>query len=64
MNLCFSVTLPMSIPLSSKPRPAERPLVAHCRGRREVRLLHYLNRTFGLHVWLHINVDSGLFVRP
>jgi hypothetical protein len=44
-------------------RPAEMPPVAVCRGRREVRLLHYLNRTFGLHVWLHVGVDNELFGR-
>ncbi len=44
-------------------RPAEMPPVSVCRGRREVRLLHYLNRTFGLHVWLHVGVDNELFGR-
>ena len=44
-------------------RSAEMPPVAICRGRREVRLLHYLNRTFGLHIWLHVGFDNELFGR-
>lgn len=32
-------------------------------GQREIRLLHYMDRTFGLCIWLHVEVDIGLFGR-
>ncbi len=44
-------------------RPVVLPPPRVIRGRREVRLLHYLNRPFGLRIWLHIDVDTGLFGR-
>ncbi len=31
------------------------------RGRREARLLHYRDRTFGLCIWLHTEFEPGLF---
>lgn len=46
-----------------QPRPAEFPPLALRRGRREVRLLHYMDRTFGLCIWLHVEFDAGLFGR-
>lgn len=44
-------------------RPAEFPPVEVRCGRREVRMLHYRDRTFGLCIWLHVEVDDGLFGR-
>jgi hypothetical protein len=45
------------------PRPAEIPPAVVQHGRREVRMLHYRDRTFGLCIWLHVEVDAGLFGR-
>ena len=42
-------------------RPTKLPPVLIRYGRREVRLLHYMDRTFGLCIWLHVNVDPDLF---
>ncbi len=44
-------------------RPATLPPVLVRNGRREVRLLHFMDRTFGLCIWLHVDVDAGLFGR-
>ncbi len=44
-------------------RPSELPAIVVRRGRREVRLLHYADRSFGLCIWLHVEVDAGLFGR-
>jgi hypothetical protein len=44
-------------------RPAELPPTVVRRGLREARLLHYADRTFGLCIWLHVEVDTGLFGR-
>jgi hypothetical protein len=44
-------------------RPATLPPVLVRNGRREVRLLHYMDRTFGLCIWLHVDVDAELFGR-
>lgn len=44
-------------------RPAKLPPVLVRHGRREVRLLHYVDRTFGLRIWLHVEADAGLFGR-
>lgn len=33
------------------------------RGCRELRLLQYLDKSFGLHIWLHVLMDSELFGR-
>lgn len=46
-----------------QPRPAELPPIVVRRGRREARLLHYMDRSFGLCIWLHMEVDPGLFGR-
>lgn len=44
-------------------RPAKPPPIAVRNGRREARLLHYKDRTFGLCIWLHVEFDAGLFGR-
>ncbi|WP_422902007.1 hypothetical protein [Propionivibrio sp.] len=44
-------------------RPAEFPPEIIRRGRREVRFLHYRDRSFGLSIWLHVEVDTGIFGR-
>lgn len=44
-------------------RPAKLPPIAIRNGRREVCLLHYRDRTFGLCIWLHTEFDKGLFAR-
>ena len=44
-------------------QPAEIVANALRRGRREARLLHYRDRTFGLCIWLHGETDLGLFGR-
>ena len=44
-------------------RPAKLPAILVRNGRREVRLLHYMDRTFGLCIWLHVDVDAELFGR-
>ncbi|MCX7167847.1 MAG: hypothetical protein NTV11_16440 [Rhodocyclales bacterium] len=44
-------------------RPTTLPPVLVRNGRREVRLLHYMDRTFGLCIWLHVDVDAELFGR-
>lgn len=44
-------------------RPTEFPSIVVWRGRREARLLHYMDRAFGLCIWLHLEVDPGLFGR-
>jgi len=45
-------------------RPAKLPPITVRRGRREIRLLHFVDRTFGLCVWLHgVEVDTALFGR-
>lgn len=46
-----------------QPRPAEFPPAVVVNGRREVKVLHYRDRTFGICIWLHIEVDTGLFGR-
>jgi hypothetical protein len=45
------------------PRPGKIPPPVVLNGRREVRILHYRERTFGLCIWLHVEVDAGLFGR-
>jgi hypothetical protein len=42
-------------------RPTKLTPVLIRQGRREVRLLRYMDRTFGLCVWLHVNVDPDMF---
>jgi hypothetical protein len=44
-------------------RPPLLPPYEVRQGRRYVRLLHYMDRTFGLCIWLHVEVDIGLFGR-
>ncbi len=44
-------------------RPAKLPPAVAVKGRREVRLLHYRDRSFGICIWLHVEVDQGLFGR-
>lgn len=44
-------------------RPAKLPPTVVRNGRREVCLLHYMDRTFGLCIWLHAEVDAGFFGR-
>lgn len=44
-------------------RPDKLPPFVVRKGRREVRLLHYRDRTFGICIWLHGEVDTGLFGR-
>lgn len=44
-------------------RPANLPPVVVRNRRREVRLLHYMDRSFGLCIWLHVDVDAELFGR-
>jgi hypothetical protein len=44
-------------------RPAEFPPAVVVHGRREVKVLHYQDRTFGICIWLHVEVDTGLFGR-
>lgn len=44
-------------------RPPKLPPLAAKRGQRELRLLHYMDRTFGLCIWLHVEFDTGLFGR-
>lgn len=44
-------------------RPATLPPVVVRNGRREVRLLHYMAKTFGLCIWLHVEFDAELFGR-
>jgi hypothetical protein len=44
-------------------RPATLPPVFVRNRRREVRLLHFMDRTFGLCIWLHVDVDAELFGR-
>lgn len=44
-------------------RPAEFPPETIRCGRREVRLLHYKDRSFGFCIWLHVDVEPGLFGR-
>jgi hypothetical protein len=45
------------------PRPARLPPIVVRQGRREIQMLHYRDRTFGLCIWLHVEFDSGLFGR-
>ena len=45
------------------PRPAKIPPAEVRHGRREVRMLHYRDRTFGICIWLHVEVDASLFGR-
>ncbi|KAB2309552.1 hypothetical protein F8A87_09830 [Betaproteobacteria bacterium SCN2] len=44
-------------------RPEKLPPSTVRKRRREVRLLHYRDRTFGICIWLHVEVDAGLFGR-
>ncbi len=44
-------------------RPTEFPPILVRNKRREVRLLHYVDRTFGLCIWLHVGFDAELFGR-
>ncbi|OGT93922.1 MAG: hypothetical protein A2286_13305 [Gammaproteobacteria bacterium RIFOXYA12_FULL_61_12] len=44
-------------------RPAKLPPAVVVHGRREVKLLHYRDRTFGICILLHLEVDTGLFGR-
>jgi hypothetical protein len=44
-------------------RPDHIPATEVRNGRRCVRLLHYADRTFGLCIWLNVDVDVGLFGR-
>ncbi len=43
--------------------PSDLPPPDLRRGRREIRLLHYRDPSFGICIWLHIEVDAGLFGR-
>ena len=44
-------------------RPEKMPPYVTVNERRELQLLHYTERSFGLAIWLHIEVDDGLFGR-
>ena len=44
-------------------RPTEFPPATFVNGRRELKLLHYRDRSFGICIWLHVEVDTGLFGR-
>lgn len=44
-------------------RPPKLPPVTVRKGRRELRLLHYRDRIFGICIWAHIEIDAGLFGR-
>lgn len=44
-------------------RPETLPPVVVRNGLREVQLLHYMDKTFGLCIWLHVEVDVELFGR-
>ena len=44
-------------------RPTKLPPIVVRHGRREVRFLHYMDRTFGLCIWLYVDVDAELFGR-
>ena len=44
-------------------RPDKLPPFAIRKRKREVRLLHYKDRTFGICIWLHVEADVGLFGR-
>jgi hypothetical protein len=44
-------------------RPTEFPPAVVVNRRREVKVLHYRDRTFGICIWLHVEVDTGLFGR-
>ncbi|MBK7813137.1 MAG: hypothetical protein IPJ52_01910 [Rhodocyclaceae bacterium] len=62
----FNVTSATSMPqvrYEKQPRPAEFPPAVVVNGRREVKVLHYRDRTFGICIWLHVEVDTGLFGR-
>ena len=43
-----------------QPRPDPLPGPSLCRGRREVRLLQYKDLSFGVCIWLHVEVDREL----
>lgn len=44
-------------------RPTDLSATKVRNGRRELRLLHYQDRIFGLCIWLHVEMDAGLFGR-
>lgn len=44
-------------------RPEKMPPYVTVNERRELQLLHYTERSFGLAIWLHMEVDDGLFGR-
>jgi hypothetical protein len=43
--------------------PAEFPPETIRRGRREIHVLHYKERSFGLCIWLHVEIEPGIFGR-
>jgi hypothetical protein len=45
------------------PRPQKMPPYVIVNGRRELQLIHYTEGSFGLAIWLHLEVDNGLFGR-
>ncbi|MBL8492523.1 MAG: hypothetical protein JNM82_17225, partial [Rhodocyclaceae bacterium] len=45
------------------PRPEKLPPIGIRNGQRQIRVLRYRDRSFGLCIWLHIEADCGLFGR-
>lgn len=43
--------------------PSELPPESIRYGRREVHFLHYKERSFGLCIWLHVEIEPGIFGR-
>lgn len=44
-------------------RPDKLPPITARNGNREFQVLHYMDRTFGICIWLHVEVDIGLLGR-
>jgi hypothetical protein len=61
-SMVFHQYLP-TVRYEKQARPPKLPPLAAKRGQRELRLLHYMDRTFGLCIWLHVEFDTGLFGR-
>lgn len=63
LQRCVSNEYVPQVRYEKQSRPPVFPPVVVLNGRRMVRMLQYLDRTFGICIHLHVEVDDGLFGR-
>ncbi len=63
LQRCVIAPFSPAVRYEKLPRPEKLPPTGIRNGQRQIRVLRYRDRSFGLHVWLHIEADRGLFGR-